>query len=364
MTELVLTTNPGVEDVVITELREVAQAAGVSVGAAEAGYRKRRGVVRVELGATPRECAALARSMRSIHHILRPLLQFTLDPEDPLGDMRRRLAVLPIAELDDAATFRVTGVRKGRHDFTSIDVQKAAGAGIVDGTRKGVSMKDFDVEIRVEVEDQRCDVGVQLTRKAISRRRWRPYRAKTALKANVAYAMLRLALDGQPSPRRLLDPFCGSGTLLIEAAERFPDTALVGVELYDKPFKGAQENLTALELTEQVTVHQADGRQLRVLFPEGRATVDAIISNPPFGVRLGQKLDFDVFYDGLLSDAAFLLRAGGRLAALVWHRGAFNRAMRRRGKQMASVHVRIIETGNIYPGLFILERLPRASDEA
>ena len=359
MTALVLTTNPGIEDVVVTELTEACAAAGVGLLGARPGYRDRQGVVSAELEATPAQAQDVAMTLRSVHHVLRPLAQFPLDGTDPLGDIRRRLGAIPVAELTPGASFRITGTRRGEHDFTSIDVQRAAGAGVIDRSGSPVSMKAFDVEIRVEVEDERCDVSVQLTRKALSWRARRPYRARIALRANVAYAMLRLTLNGCPPPTRLLDPFCGSATILLEAAARFPGIRLDGVEMFPRPAAGARKNMDAFGLSEQATIHEADGRRLRVLFPGQEGAFDAIVTNPPFGVRLGAQLDFDIFFDGLLTDAAYLLRDGGRLAVLVWHRGPFNRAMRRRGREMESVHVRIVETGNIFPGLFILQRKPR-----
>lgn len=355
MVELILTTNPGIEDLVLTELSEHTDA----VVASSASHRDRPGVVWARLDLSPAEAAAVAHRMQSIHHARRPLDSFALDADDPLGSVRRRLAGLDIAELTPGRSFRVTGFRSGDHGFTSIDLQKMAGAGVRDRFRHPVSMKQFDVDLRVEVDNDRCDVAVQLTRRALSRRADRPFSPRTALRANVAYAMLRLTLDGQPAPRRLLDPFCGSATLLAEAARRYPDTRLDGVELFPRTAAGARENIAALGLTDRATVHEADGRQLRVLFPHAEGAFDAIVTNPPFGLRLGAKLDFEVFFDGLLTDAAYLLRDGGRIAVLVWHRRAFNRAMRRRHRDLESVHVRVIETGNVYPGLFILSRKPR-----
>lgn len=359
MAELVLTTNPGIEDIVSAELAERCAAEGLRLEDCVQRYRERPGVVWARLAAQPGDLQAVVRPMQSVHHVIRPLDRFRLDGADPLGQVRRRLAALDIAELQPGRSFRVTGIRKGAHSFTSMDLQKIAGAGVRDRFRHPVSMKDFDVELRVEVEQDRCEVGVQLTRKALSHRADRPYRGRTPLKANVAYAMLRLTLDGQPAPRRLLDPFCGSGTILIEAARRFPDVRLDGVEMFPAPAAGARANLAAAGLAERAAVHEEDGRQLRSLFPDAEGGFDAIVTNPPFGLRVGARLDFDVFYDGLLTDAAYLLRDGGRIAVLVWHRKPFNRALRRRHLDLESVHVRIVETGNVYPGLFILSRKPR-----
>lgn len=359
MTDVVLTTNPGLEDIVYTELTEQCQQAGITV--IRANVVPRCGRVHATLDALPHHLPPLIAPMCTIHHARRPLLQFTLTETDPLGDLHQRLAACPIPELQQGESFRVTGIRRGEHSFTSMELQRVAGAGIRARHAAPVSMKAFDVEIRAEVRDSSCTISVQLTRRALSLRSHWPHRPRTALKANVAHAMLRLTLDGQPPPRTLLDPFCGSGTLLITAAQHHPSTSLIGVDKYHRAVEGARANLTALALADRATIHEADGRQLRKLLADREGGIDAIITNPPFGVRIGSTLDFEILFDALLTDAAFLLRDGGRIAVLVWQRRAFNRALRRRGGDLESVHVRIIETGNLFPGLFILQRKPRLS---
>jgi ubiquinone/menaquinone biosynthesis C-methylase UbiE len=47
----------------------------------------------------------------------------------------------------------------------------------------------------------------------------------------VQQAALHLAARQLPAPRRILDVGCGTGTLLRQAAKRFPDAQLVGVDL-------------------------------------------------------------------------------------------------------------------------------------
>jgi ubiquinone/menaquinone biosynthesis C-methylase UbiE len=47
----------------------------------------------------------------------------------------------------------------------------------------------------------------------------------------VQQAALRLAARQLPAPRRILDVGCGTGALLRQAAQRFPDAQLVGVDL-------------------------------------------------------------------------------------------------------------------------------------
>ena len=354
MLPLLLTTNPGLEDVVEGEIRALAVTAEVGVRRVVFPYEDRPGQVLIDLETDHPTAVVLARRMRSIHHILRPIARLTVAEESPMIAMRGAAAGLDIPELHSADRFRVTGIRKGAHDFTSTDLQRSVGAGIIDTYGTAVGLKDFDIEIRADVLDDRCDIGVQITHRALSKRQQRPYRPRTAIKANVAFSMLWLAAPDQ-APEVLLDPFCGSGTILVEAAALFPTTRLIGSEMFEKPLNGARQNLEHLGVAAEV--RKADGRVLDETLPAG--CVDLIVTNPPFGVRLGGRANFDWFYTRLLAGAVHVLRPGGRIALLAWHRGALDWAIER-NRYLHSMHVRTLQTGGLCLGFYLLERRAEA----
>jgi tRNA (guanine6-N2)-methyltransferase len=82
---------------------------------------------------------------------------------------------------------------------------------------------------------------------------------------------------------------------------------------------------------------------------------DAIVSNPPFGVRLGRGMNFHTFYSRFLDVAHHLLRPGGLLVLLAWKRGIVERANRPLDRFRRN-HVRVVETGGIYPRIYVLQR--------
>ena len=53
------------------------------------------------------------------------------------------------------------------------------------------------------------------------------YVNRVTIKSNVAYALLQLA--NIASSDTILDPFCGGGTILLEAASTFPSTSTTKV---------------------------------------------------------------------------------------------------------------------------------------
>lgn len=350
--ELAITTNPGLEDVAAAELGDRLAEQGLDPTALERlpGFLKGRLRVRHASGRDGLEAAA-AR-LRSAHHLLRPVARTRLPAEAPLAAVEALLGQVPLPELAAGASFRVSCDRLGDHDFTSPDVERTAGAALVERFGAPVDLTDFRIQIRVDIADDRCAVAVQLTRQALSHRFDRLYGPRVALKPNVAYACLRLG-GLTADTRRLLDPFCGSGTLLAEAGQVLPAAELWGWDRQERAAAGTRTNLEAAGLAERLHTAQGDARRIGEHFPADH--FDAIVTNPPFGARLGRSINFADFYTDLLTAAAQVLHPGGTLVLLARQRGALHKALRRSGSFRVR-HEQPIETNKVFPTIFVLER--------
>ena len=347
----------GLEDVVVNEYRERANAAGVAVSDADDAPFGLQSYALVEVSAAPDTALNIARQMRSVHHVLAPLYTFSLPVDDGadavLQTIRTTVEALDVDAMTDADTFRVTTVRQGDHDFTSVDVQRVAGGGLdAHYDDAAVDLEDYDVDVRVDVHDDRCLVSVQHTREALSRRQLEGYQPRAALKANVAYALLRLAHLNAP-PNALLDPFCGSGTILLEAADLWPETQSYGNDWNDDAVAGARSNVERAGLTDHIEIREGDVWHLAERFAD--ISVDLIVTNPPFGVRIGSSMDFRPFYRRVLEQFHAVLQPEGRVVMLVLRQGPFNKALDDTGA-FGVRHVRVIEIGGLYPRVFVLER--------
>ncbi len=82
-------------------------------------------------------------------------------------------------------------------------------------------------------------------------------------------------LSGIKSGGKLLDPFCGSGGILLEAASM--GVECTGLDLDGKSVEGARENVEFFDLGESVSVEQAD------FFEWSGGEFDAVVSELPFG---------------------------------------------------------------------------------
>jgi len=352
-TELFFTTNPGLEDVVAEEFHQRTLTEGLAGTELELTPFGLGGHV---LAVNPHPFARLEPivwQMRSIHHVLRPLHSFSLPEGDPLGAIYGELLEFEIPEMRTAASFRVTSKRVGEHAFTSLDVQRTAGTALVERYGRTVDLEHYALNVRVDVYETTCLVSLQLTERALSKRYIRAYQPRAALKTPVAYAMLQFARLGE-GEGSLLDPFCGSGTILIEAAQVFPRLEVCGCDLYQEAVDGARHNAAALGLSGRIRIRQADARALSEVFPRDRFC--AIVTNPPYGVHMGKHLNFNRFYRLFLEQAWEVLAPGGLLVLLAWKRGMLNRA-RRQVPRFRLRHVRVVETGDLYPAVFVLEKI-------
>ncbi|ARP92042.1 SAM-dependent methyltransferase [Bordetella genomosp. 9] len=86
-------------------------------------------------------------------------------------------------------------------------------------------------------------------------------------------------LAGEAVPARIVDPGAGSGRFILAAGERFPDAALVAVEVDPLAALMLRANLAARGWTDRATVLVKDYRDIRL--PRCAGTT-AFIGNPPY----------------------------------------------------------------------------------
>ncbi len=74
----------------------------------------------------------------------------------------------------------------------------------------------------------------------------------------------------------------------------FPSGRFMGVERSERVVQGARDNARALQLEGRVELLAGNARVLKELTGSGAA--DVIVTNPPWGVRLGKCDDIDELY--------------------------------------------------------------------
>jgi putative N6-adenine-specific DNA methylase/tRNA (guanine6-N2)-methyltransferase len=345
------TTNPGLEPVAYEEFLYRAGQEGLNTEMILCAAERKRGRVEVEVPGCVSRFRSAAFRMRSIHHILQPVHSFRLEAGHELERIEAELRRLRIPALEQADSFRVSCMRLGEHPFTSPEVERIAGAALVQRNGTRVDLECYEVNVRVDVVDRSCTVALQLTEQPLSKRFSRSYLPRVAIKPNVAFAALwlaRLSADTES----LADPFCGSGTLLLEAGSVLPGTFLWGSDNSPRSVEGAERNLASSGLLSRARIFRANALRMSESYPRGR--LRAIVTNPPYGIRMGRGVRFTDFYGRFLRQASQVLDPDGRLCVLVGKRRAFNTALRRTGT-FRTRHVRVVEMNNTYPAIFVLE---------
>lgn len=130
------------------------------------------------------------------------------------------------------------------------------------------------------------------------------------LPPKIARSLVNLVPFVDTKDKVLADPFCGSGRILIEAAQLGYD--VVGADISEKQATETKENLSVLNL--DATIHIADAVRFSAVSPE----LDAIVTEPFLGkvnprpdetpyISIGLKK----LYLGALKDWTKVLKSGG-----------------------------------------------------
>lgn len=196
------------------------------------------------------------------------------------------------------------------------------------GTRPTVAKENADLGVYAHIFRDRCTLLVDTSGESLHKRGWRTFQGRAPMAETFAAALVLLSRWDRRAP--LIDPFCGSGTVLIEAGmiarnmapglyrerfgcERWPGhdaklgeklraqaraaatpskTRLIGRDLDAKTIEGAKENLRAAGLADAVELEHGNALD----FEPRKGWGAWIVSNPPWGERIGEDRDVARLY--------------------------------------------------------------------
>lgn len=196
------------------------------------------------------------------------------------------------------------------------------------GRRPDVDRSAPDVRVHAFLEERKGALYLDTSGEPLFKRGWRADQGEAPLRENLAAGIVMLTgwKPGEP----LLDPMCGGGTLLVEAAamararapgarRRFGFEKLAGfdAEAWEKvkaekrgapaenlrlfgsdvdpeALKAARRNLAAAGVERWVKLERAD-----VLEREAPASAGVMVANPPYGERMGSAEALAQFYPQL-----------------------------------------------------------------
>ncbi|ARO88578.1 RNA methyltransferase [Nitrosospira lacus] len=200
----------------------------------------------------------------------------------------------------------------------------------ITGSRPSVDTVQPDMRIHGFLDARQFSLYLDTSGDALFKRGLRKSSGEAPIRENLAAGIL--SLTGWQPGVPLLDPMCGSGTFLLEAAQislniapgsgrgfafeklkkfdkrlwiRLKDAALArqkplvrqplfGSDLYGDILADAHANLSAAGFSEIVTLKQANVLEISAPAPFG-----FLVTNPPYGVRIGESEKLLEFYPKL-----------------------------------------------------------------
>ncbi len=268
--------------------------------------------------------------LRTAIKIIKPIHSFTVRNEN---ELYKKIYAMPWAEyLSVDTSFAIDTTVNSDHFSHSLYVSQKAKDAIVDkfrdmdGKRPDVDVKFPDMRINIHIYKEHCNVSLDSSGRSLHHRGYRT--ATNIAPINEVLAAGLLLLSGWEGQSDFLDPMCGSGTFLTEAAmiacnipaninrkefafEKWEDfdeelfEKIVAVSLrktrefhhqiigYDKApsaVRKATENIENANLSEYITVERKN-------FFDSEKPIEGplhMVFNPPYGERLN--LDMEDFY--------------------------------------------------------------------
>ncbi|HVL80065.1 MAG TPA: methyltransferase domain-containing protein [Actinomycetota bacterium] len=198
-------------------------------------------------------------------------------------------------------SYRVAVRVSDEGDFRRTDLRKAVHRAVAEMRPRWRQGDPAHIELWVlQLDAEVFRLGLRLTGAERSRRTTRTKERPGALRPSVAAAMVRLA-GPPPQDPTLLDPCCGSGTILIEAEA-------AGWEPAGSDIEGDAVDMARANAPD-VPVSRADATRL----PHPDGSLAAIVSNLPFGTRFEVPRGWTAAF---AAEAARTVRTGGPVVLL------------------------------------------------
>jgi putative N6-adenine-specific DNA methylase len=235
--------------------------------------------------------------------------------------------------------FMVDCERLGNHNFNSADVQEE----IAEYTRKKLKLKsDYKAHffsIFIYIDNEIGHVGLDMAGKDLSKRKYKVYNYGSSIKGTIAYGLVRLA--GFDKKKILLDPFCNTGTIPIEAclfqeqvSPWFYDRSFLFKNYCDFKFDSFQpkkskaiKNILATEAKQKYTssakknatvagvplqISRVDIEWMDTKFE--KESIDIIATKPIIPSKIIEEKIAEKLYKDFYYNADFVLKKNGKLA--------------------------------------------------
>ena len=212
------------------------------------------------------------------------LVAATLDAVDRRRESLQRLGTAKL-DLDAYAallgraerkTFDVVGSFVGKRNYSRFEIEDALGSALAAASgwtylsRSGGRPARGELSLRVHAVDSEATIAVRIAPAPLHRRAYRVASRPGALHPPLARALGLLA--GLRVGLTLADPFCGTGTIPVEAKLACPDLHATGSDLDPEAVEAARRNAEAAGVDLELAVRDASDLP----------AADRVATNPPW----------------------------------------------------------------------------------
>ena len=319
-------THKGIEDITFLEIKELVKAKNL---------KQEESCVSFEIKSME-DLALLNYKAQSVYKIIYLFDSFKIKKlEDIENSIQRNIDEIR-KFINNKTTFAVRCLKIDNDNFSSNEIEEETGNFIT--IKAKVDLENPDVIFFVYICKNNCCIGIDFSRKDLSKRDYRIYAHPQALKGTIAYSLVRIA-DYKPN-EKIIDPFCGSGTIPIEAAlfatgfsvnhytkdkfkfknfEKFDKnkTVKTGISGFDRELRhvmASKKNAQIAGIEKNIRFSRIDIELLDTKIKE--KSIDKIITNPPDLTNNTNPKQLEKLYNEFFCNAGFILKNKGTITLI------------------------------------------------
>ncbi|XP_070693488.1 tRNA (guanine(6)-N2)-methyltransferase THUMP3 [Pempheris klunzingeri] len=256
--------------------------------------------------------------------------------------------------------FRVTCNRAGdKHSFSSNEAARDFGGAVQEFFQWKADMTKFDIEVLLNIHNEEVVIGIALTEESLHRRNISHF-GPTTLRSTLCYGMLRLCKP--QASDIILDPMCGTGAIPLEGSIEFNSSFYIAGDNNDMAVNRTVNNICHIQ-KRRADKGSASGLPIDTVqwdlcnLPIRTGSVDIIITDMPFGKRMGsRKKNWDLYPSCLREMARVCAPGSGKAVLLTQDKKCFAKAISRMGGLWKKLHTVWVNVGGLHAGVYLLKR--------
>lgn len=341
-------TSKGIEDIAALEIKEIIKA--------------KTDIKESCIIFQPKELLDLCKLCYKAQSLEKVLLLFDnfsfSDPDDLYKKLSETIKKASIQDwLDKTKTFRASSKKVDNDAIHNEELNSTVGELIINKIKKEkrylqkVDLDNPGIIFFVYIMRCECYLGIDMSGFELHKRDYRVFSSPRELRATVAYSLSRIA--GYEPKGLLLDPFCSSGSILIEAAlfaacmpvnfyrkDKFifmklkplekkdfskffesmdkkikkPKTELYGYDTLLHYVQSARKNAKIAGIQKQITFSRVEIDWMDLKFKKD--SVDRIVTQPPALTQNSDQKEIGKMHDNLFYQAEYILKKTGTVTTI------------------------------------------------